>query len=66
MKDDLSQKNKKKEKNTGKYDIFFQCSEKMVFPKKTAPVYDLSYIMRKNDISFSRKYDNFLRTENER
>ena len=28
MKDDLSQK------NTWKYDIFFKCSEKMVFPKK--------------------------------
>ena len=29
MKDDLSQK------NTWKYDIFFKCSEKMVFPKKS-------------------------------
>ena len=28
MKDDLSQK------NTWKYDIFFKCSEKMVFPKR--------------------------------
>ena len=30
MKDDLSQK-----KKTWKYDIFFKCSEKMVFPKKS-------------------------------
>ena len=30
MKDDLSQK------NTWKYDIFFECPEKMVFPKKGA------------------------------
>ena len=29
MKDDLSQK------NTWKYDIFFKCSEKMFFPKKS-------------------------------
>ena len=29
MKDDLSQK------NTWKYDIFFKCSEKMVFSKKS-------------------------------
>ena len=29
MKDDLSQK------NSWKYDIFFKCSEKMVFPKKS-------------------------------
>ena len=29
MKDDLSQK------NTWKYDIFFNCSKKMVFPKKS-------------------------------
>ena len=29
MKDDLSQK------NTWKYDIFFKCSEKMIFPKQS-------------------------------
>ena len=48
MKDDLSQK------NTWKYDIFFKYSEKMVFPKteKIALGYDLSYIMRKDDIFF--------------
>ena len=33
MKGDLSQK-KKKKKKTWKYDIFFKCSAKMVFPKK--------------------------------
>ena len=35
MKDDLSQK------NTWKYDMFFKCSEKMVFPKKIALEYNL-------------------------
>ena len=57
MKDDLYQK---KKKNTWKYDIFFKCSEKIVFPKKVAQEYDFSYIMRKDCISFSRKYDIFL------
>ena len=38
----------------------------MVFPKKIALEYDLSYIMRKDGISFSRKYGIFLRTENEK
>ena len=38
----------------------------MIFPKKIALEYDLSNILRKDDISFSRKYDIFLRTENER
>ena len=33
---------------------------------KIALKYDLSYIMRKDGISFSQKYDVFLRTENER
>ena len=47
MKDNLSQK------NTWKYDAFFKCSEKMVFPKKIALEYYLSYIMRKDGISFS-------------
>ena len=36
MKDDISQK------NTWKCDIFFKCSEKMVFPKKIALEHDLS------------------------
>ena len=34
--------------------------------KKIALEYDLSYIMREDGISFSRKYDFFLRTENEK
>ena len=64
LKDDLSQKKKKKKKkkkeNTWKYDILFKCSEKMVFPKKIALELDLYYIMRKDGISFSRKYDIFF------
>ena len=40
MKDDLSQK------NTRKYDIFFKCSEKMVFSKGIA----LGFFPRKHDI----------------
>ena len=52
MKDDLSQK------NAWKYDVFLKCSEKMVFPKKIALENDFScYIIWKDDISFSRKYD---------
>ena len=53
MKNDLSQK------NTWKYDIFFKCPEKMVFPKKIALEYDLSCGIWKDGISFSRKYDIF-------
>ena len=55
MKDDLSQR------NTGKYDLFCKCSGKMVFPKKTSLEYDLSRIIRKDYISFSRKYDLIFR-----
>ena len=54
MKDDISQK------NTWKYDIFYICSGKMAFPKKIVLEYDLSCIIRKDDISFSRKYDLIL------
>ena len=55
MRDDLPQK------NTSKYDIFFKCSEKMVFPKKIALEHDLSScIIWKDDISFSRKYNPIL------
>ena len=54
MKDDLSQK-----KNTWKYDIFFKCSEKFVFPKKIALEYDLSRIIWKDGVFFSGKYDIF-------
>ena len=52
LKDDLSLK------NTGKYDIFFKLSEKMVFPKRVAPAHDLCCIIWKDGI-FSRKCDIF-------
>ena len=39
MKEDLYQK------NSWEYDIFFKCSEKMVFPKKIALEYDLFYVL---------------------
>ena len=55
MKDDLSQE------NTWKYDIFFKCSEKIAFPKKITPEHELSRTIRKDGISFSRKYDIFSR-----
>ena len=47
------------QKNTWKYDIFFKCSEQMVFPKKIALEYNLSCTIREEDISFSRKYEIF-------
>ena len=47
MKDDLSQK-----KNTRKNDIFFKCSEKMVFSKRTALGHDISCIIWKDGIFF--------------
>ena len=50
MKDDLSQK------NTWKYDISFKCPEKMVFPKKIAFEYDLSFIIWKDGIFFRKIY----------
>ena len=47
MKDDLSQKknnnNNNKKENTWKYHILFKRPEKMVFPKKIVPEYDLLY-----------------------
>ena len=52
MKDDLSQK------NAWRYDIFFKCPKKMVFPKKFALEYNLSCIIWKDGI-FSGKYDIF-------
>ena len=55
IKEDLPQKKKQKKKKAWKYDIFFKYSEKMAFPKKIALEYDLSYIMRKDGISFPRK-----------
>ena len=52
MEDDLSQK------NTGKYDIFFKISEKMVFSKRATLQHDRSCIFWK-DGAFSRKHDIF-------
>ena len=37
--------------------FFPKCSEKMTFPKKIALKYNLSCIIRKDDIYFSPKYD---------
>ena len=37
--------------------MFWKDFSKKVFPNKIAPKYDLSSTIRKNDISFSRKYD---------
>ena len=59
MKDDLSQK---KKKNTRKYDIYFKCSEKMVFSKKITPGHDLSWTIWKICI-FSRKHGIFCLDE---
>ena len=52
-KDDLSQK------NTWKYDIFFKCSEMMVFPKNSCLNMIFFVISGKMVFLFSRKYDNF-------
>ena len=45
-------------KNTRKYEIYFKCSEKMDFPKRTAPGLDLSCIIWKGGI-FSREHGIF-------
>ena len=60
MKDDLSQK------NTWKYDIFFKCSEKMVFPKKLH--WNMIFLISwgKMAFLFPENMIFFLRTENER
>ena len=50
MKDDISQK------NTWKYNIFFKCPKKMVFPKIIAREYDLYYIIWKDGIFFRKTY----------
>ena len=56
MKDDISQK------NTWKCDIFFKCSEKMVFPKKIALEHDLScFIIWKMIFLFSENIVLFFR-----
>ena len=51
--------------NTARKTIFSfsKCSEKMVFAKKIALEYDLSCIIKKGDISFTRKYDLILQVE---
>ena len=46
MKDDLSQK------STWKYDIFFKCSEKIVFPKK---IRKMAFLFPENKIFFYRR-----------
>ena len=60
MKDDLSQK------NAWKYDIFFKCSEKVVFPKKSH--WNMIFLLSSGKMAFLfPKYMTFfLRTENER
>ena len=60
MKDDLSQK------NTWKYDIFFKCSEKMVFPNKSH--WNMIFLLSsgKTGFLFPEKMIFFLRKENER
>ena len=45
---------------------FTRRPEKMVFPKKFALEYDLSSIIEKDNISFTRKYGVIPQTENER
>ena len=53
MKDDIFQK------NIWKYDVFFKCSEKMVFPKKSHWNMIFFVISGKLVLLFSRKYDIF-------
>ena len=61
MKDDLSQK-----KNTWKYDIFFKCSEKMVFQKKLH--WNIIFLISwgKMEFIFPKSMICFSRTENDR
>ena len=49
-----------------KYDIFFRCSEKMVFPKR--PSWNMIFLVLSGKMIFffSRKHDFLLWTENER
>ena len=60
MKDDLSQK------NTWKYDIFFELSKKMVFPKRAVPAHDPSCIIWKDGIFFPENMIFFPWAESER
>ena len=59
MKDDLSQKNRRK------YDIFFKSSEKTIFLKRAAPGHDLSSIIWKDGI-FPENKIFFICAESER
>ena len=52
----------KNKKNTRKYDIYFKCSEKMIFSKKITPGHDLSWTIWKIGI-FSRKHGIFCLDE---
>ena len=54
------------QKNTPKYDIFFKCSEKMVFSKRIALGYDLSGTIWKGCIFPPENMITFPWTENER
>ena len=57
IKDDLSQKNKQKT-HTWEYDIFFRCSEKMVFSKKLQ--WNMIFLVLPGKMGFfSRKFDIF-------
>ena len=60
MKDDLPQK------STWKYDIFFKCSEKMVFPKKSH--WNMVFLLSSGNMAFlfPENVIFFLPTENER
>ena len=53
-------------KNTWKYDIFFKCSEKMVFPKKISLEHHFSSIIWKDGTFLPENIIFFLWTENER
>lgn len=48
------------------YIFLFQTFWKDGLPKKAALEYDLSWIIRKDDIYFSQKYDVIFKTENVR
>ena len=60
MKDDCSQK------NTWKYDIFFKCSEKVVFPKKSHWNIIFPLSSGKMAFLFPENMIFFLGTENDR
>ena len=59
-------KKRKKRKVTRKYDIYFKCSEKMVFSKRIVPRHDLFCNIWKGGIFFPQNMVFFPWTENER